>query len=109
MKNNNLSPKILLYGDSILIESLTSKLQKIEGWEARRIKSGEITAVGDADFIVVDLCDGTTANALFMLSALPATMLIGLDSIANTITVLTGRAHSPRSTQDVLNELKKAM
>ena len=101
--------KILLYGNSVLIESLASKLQKIEGWEVKRKEGGEVREVDNVNFIVTDLCDVTTSEALPMLSALPGVMLVGVDSIANTLTVLTGRTRPLNFTQDVLGELKKAM
>ena len=101
--------KIMLYGNSILIETLTSKLQKIEGWEVKRREGGEVREVDDVNFIVADLCDATTSESLPMLSALPGVMLIGVDAIANTLIVLTGRTRPLNSTQDVLDVLKKAM
>ncbi|MDP1624507.1 MAG: hypothetical protein Q8L64_01940 [bacterium] len=101
--------KILLYGNSILIETLTSKLQKIEGWEVKRKEGGEVREVNDVDFIVADLCDATTSESLPMLSALPGVMLIGVDALANNVTVLTGRSHPLQTAQNVLDVLKKAM
>lgn len=103
---------ILLYGNSILMETLTSKLQKIEGWEVKRREGGEVREVrevNNANFIVADLCDAATTESLPMLSALPGVMLIGVDAIANTLTVLTGRTRPLNSAQEVLDALKKAM
>jgi hypothetical protein len=109
MKIAQPTPKILLYGNSILIESLTSKLHKLEGWEVKRTKGGELEDLDNVDFIVADLCDGTTAEALPMLCALPGIKLIGVDAIANSLTVLTGRAHPLSATQEVLDALKMAI
>ena len=109
MDNAKPTLTILLYGNSILMETLTSKLQKIGGWEVKRRKSGEVSDGDDVNFIVTDLCDVTTSDALPMLSALPGVMLIGVDAIANTITVLTERSHFLFAMQDVLDALKKAM
>ena len=102
-------PKILLYGNSIFIESLTSKLKLIEGCEVKRAKGGELDYIGGPDFIVIDLGDAAASQSLPMLSALPGVMLIGVDSIANTLTVLTGRTRPLNFTQGVLAALKSAM
>jgi len=101
--------KILLYGNSILIESLASKLKLLEGWVVKRIESGEVQGVSDADYVVTDLCDLATSQALPMLSALPGVTLIGLDPIANTLVVLTGRTRPLGTQQEVLNKLKEAL
>lgn len=108
MSMDNAEPimKILLYGNSILMESLTTKLQKVERWEVKHTQDGE---VGDVDIIVTDLCDTTASDALPMLSALPGAMLVGVDAIANTLTVLTGRSHPARGMQEVLDALKDSM
>lgn len=101
--------KILLYGNSILIESLASKLKLLEGWVVRRIEGGEVQEVVEVDYIVADLCDLATSQALPMLSALPGVILIGLDPIANTLVVLTGRTRPLGTLQEVVNTLKEAM
>ena len=101
--------KILLYGNSILIESLTSKLQKIEGWEVKQTEGGEPGEVYGVDFIVTDLCDVKTSQDLPILRALPGVLLIGIDAIANTITVLMSQSRPAHFTQDVLDALKDAM
>ena len=102
-------PKILLYGNSIAIESLASKLKQMDGWEVRHTKSGEVRDIFGLDYIVADLCDSATSQALPMLSALPGVILIGMDPIADTLTVLTGRTRPLGSTQTVLNALKGAI
>jgi len=109
MNNAKLPPKILLYGSSILIQTLASKLQKIEGWEVKRIENGEIRELDRLNFVVTDLCDITASETLPMLSALPGVMLIGVDAIANNVTVLTGRYHPSNSLQAVLDALKGSM
>ena len=109
MNHTKPTQKILFYGNSVLIESLTSKLQKIEGWEVKRREGGEVRELDNVNFIVTDLCDVTTSEALPMLSALTGVMLIGLDPIVNTLTVLTGRTRPLNSTQGVLDALKNAM
>lgn len=91
------------------METLTSKLKQNEGWEVKRKESGEIRKLDNVNFIVTDLSDLTISDALPMLCALPGITLIGVDAIANTLTVLTGRSHSLLAMQDVLDVLKKAM
>ncbi len=109
MKNTQPTPKILLYGSSILLERLASKLKQVNGWEVHRRDAGAVRNVDEIDFIVTDLCDVTACESLPMLSALPGVMLIGVDAIANSLTVLTGRAHPVSAAQDVLDTLKEAM
>lgn len=109
MNNPKPTTKILLYGSSILMESLASKLQQINEWELSYRKDGEVRDLENVNFVVADLCDNTTSNALPMLTALPGVMLIGVDAIANTITMLTGRAHLQPAAQDVMDALRKAI
>jgi hypothetical protein len=102
--------KILLYGNSILIAGLTSKLLQVEGWEVLQMEHGEpddlISAV---DIVVADLRDVKTSQALPMLCAIPGVLLVGMDAFTNTLTVLTGQSHPAHSMQDVLDVLKDAM
>jgi hypothetical protein len=109
MKANKLAPKILLYGNSILMESLTSKLRHVLGWEVSQATGGAVDDIGGVDFIVTDLSDLTAASALPMLCALPGVVLVGVDAIANTLTVLTGRSYPARGVQEVLEAIKEAM
>jgi len=74
-----------------------------------RRNSGVITNEEEIDIIVTDLCDITVSESLPMLSALPGVMLIGVDAIANTLTVLTGRSHPAIGLQSVLDALKQAI
>ena len=101
--------QILLYGNSILLESLAFKLKQVEGWDVKRSEGGDVKEMSRINFIVTDLCDITASEALPMLTALTGVTLIGVDSIANTITVLTGRSHPSDVTRDVIDTLKKAM
>jgi hypothetical protein len=109
MENPPPPPKILLYGNSILIESLAFKLKQTTGWEVKRIESGEVRDVSDVEYLVTDLGDLSISQALPMLSALPGIMLIGMDAIANSLTVLTGRSHPSLNLEMVLDTLKKAL
>ena len=99
---------ILLYGNSILIERLASKLQKLEGCEVKQDKNGEVGDVSGVDFIVADLCEVKTLQALPMLRALPGVVLLGVDAIANTITLMS-QTHPEVPMQAVLDVLKEAM
>lgn len=109
MNNSKSTIKILLYGSSILMESLASKLDQISDWEVSQSGDEEVRSVESLNYIVTDLCDATTSNALPMLASLPGVMLIGVDAIANTVTVLTGRSNLIPSAQGVMNALKKAI
>ncbi len=101
--------RILLYGNSILMERLAFRLTLLGGWEVKRHASGEVRDVDEVDFILADLCDARTAQSLSMLCALPGVILIGVDDIANTLTVLTGRTRPLNATRDVLTVLKEAL
>jgi hypothetical protein len=109
MANAKPNQIILLYGNSILIERLTAKLRLTDEWEVKRIANGEVKDLEDVDCIVVDLCDSATSEALPMLCRLPGVRLIGMDALANTLTVLTGRTRPLRYTRDVLAVLKEAL
>jgi hypothetical protein len=110
-KKTQLEPikKILLYGNSILIAGLTSKLEKVEGLEVTLAEDGELGDLSGLDMIVIDLRDSKTSQALPRLCTTPGIHLVGMDAITNTLTVLTGQSHPAHSMQDVLDTLKKAM
>lgn len=99
---------ILFFGNSILIERLTSKLQKLEGWHITQRAEGEPGDLSGVDFIVADLCDGKTTLALPVLRTLPGVVLIGMDAIANTITLMS-QVHPVHPMLEVLDALKEAM
>ena len=101
--------KILLYGNSILIAGLTSKLGQVEGLEVTQMVEGELGDISNMNMIVVDLREGKTSQALPILCAAPGVVLVGMDAITNTLTVLTSQSHTAQSMQDVLEVLKKVM
>ncbi|MBI5964576.1 MAG: hypothetical protein HY863_13945 [Chloroflexi bacterium] len=101
--------KILLYGNSILIAGLASKLGQVEGLEVTQMEEGDLGNPLDVNMIAVDLRDAKTSQALPVLCAVPGVLLVGMDAITNTLTVLTSQSHTAQSMQDVLEVLKKAM
>lgn len=102
--------KILLYGNSILIAGLTSKLEQVKGLEMTQAEEdGDLSDLSGLDMIVVDLRDSKTSLSLPRLCTAPGVLLVGMDAITNTLTVLTGQNHPAHSMQDVLEALKKAM
>jgi hypothetical protein len=101
--------KILFYGDSILIAGLTSKLRQVKGLETTHAVNGEIGDLSGLDMIVIDLRDNKTSQFLPRLSTTPDVLLVGMDAITNTLTVLTDQPHPTYFMQDVLEALKKAM
>lgn len=107
--------KVLLYGNSILIAGLASKLQEMPGlaverWQdedsagLERLKNSPVP-----DLIIADLRDAKTSQALSTLCALPGVTLVGLDALTNTLTTLTSQSQPARSMQEVLELLKEAM
>jgi hypothetical protein len=101
--------KILLYGNSILIAGLTSKLEQVAGLEVTCAEDGDLGDLSGLDMIVVDLRDNKTSQSLPRLCTAPGVLLVGMDAITNTLTVLTSQTHPAHSMQDVLEALKNAM
>lgn len=102
--------KILLYGNSILIAGLTAKLEQVYGLEVAQTEAdGDLGDLSKLDMIVVDLRDNKTSQSLPRLCTAPGVLLVGMDALTNTLTMLTGQSHPTYSMQDVLEALKKAM
>ena len=101
--------KILLYGNSILIAGLASKLGEAEGLEVTQMEDGDLCNLSCVDVIVVDLRDVKTPVALPRLCAVPNVALVGLDALTNTVTVLTDQPASAGPMQNLLDLLKEAM
>jgi hypothetical protein len=102
--------KILLYGNSILIAGLASKLEQVNGLEVMQTEEdGNLGDISGLDMIVVDLRDPKTSQSLPRLCTAPGVLLVGMDAITNTLTILTSQSHPAHSMQDVLEALKKAM
>lgn len=103
------SKAILLCGNSILIASLNQKLGNLPGWKVLRAPKGEPGDLTDVEIIIIDLRDASSAHILTMLGERPHILLVGIDGIANSLTLLTGQTQPMRSLQDVLDALQKAM
>lgn len=58
------------------------------------------------DFVITDLCDVAVSPDLPMLCALLGVMLVGVDAITSTVTILTGRSHLTQDMEHVLGVLK---
>lgn len=101
--------KILLYGNSILIASLISKLVQVEGWEVVQVEDGCIGDLSGVEVIAFDVRDNNISETLPKLRGLPGISLIGMDALTDTVTVLTSHSHPAHSMQDVLDVLKEAM
>lgn len=92
-----------------MIAGLTSKLEQVKGLEVTQKEGGNLGDLLGVHVIVIDLRDGKTSQALPRLCAAPGVLLVGMDAITNTLTVLTGQSHPAHSMQDVLEALRKAM
>lgn len=99
--------KILLYGNSIQIDGLFSKLEGVEGWQVARANGTNLDDLNDADFIVADLRDARSMQAVNGLKKMKDVSLIGLDALTSSVRVLAGHAPQAPYMQDVLNLLKK--
>jgi hypothetical protein len=106
---------VLLYGNSILIAGLASKLQDVPGLVVEQWQdedSADLERLKNSatpDLIVADLRDAKTSQALSTLCSLPGVTLVGLDALTNTLTTLTGQSQPARSIQEVLDLLKEAL
>jgi hypothetical protein len=107
--NTPTTKKILLYGNSILIASLTSKLAQVEGWDVTQVEGGYIGDLSGVDVIAFDLRDNEISETLTKLYDAPGILLVGMDAITNTITALTYQSRPAHSMQDVLDVLKNAL
>ena len=101
--------KVLLYGNSILIAELASRLQHVPGWELAQTDGDRPGNLPGVDFVVVDLRDPKTPQILPRLANLSDTSLIGLDALTNSVTVLAGRSRQAASIKEMLELLKAAM
>jgi hypothetical protein len=72
-------------------------------------EDGDLGDLSGLDMIVVDLRDNKTSQSLPRLCTAPGVLLVGMDAITNTLTVLTSQTHPAHSMQDVLEALKNAM
>jgi hypothetical protein len=104
-----MSHKILLYGNSILIAGLASRLRNVQSWELILIADGEAGNLPEVDFVVVDLRDARTPRVLPRLANFQETSLIGLDALTDTVTVLAGKPQQAACMQEMLDLLKKMM
>ncbi|MBI5295732.1 MAG: hypothetical protein HY869_09670 [Chloroflexi bacterium] len=101
--------KILLYGNSILIAGLISKLAQVQDWDVSQVQDGCVGDLSGVDVIAFDVRDNNIADTLPRLRGLPGIALVGLDALTDTVTVLTGHSHPAHSMQDVLDVLKNAL
>ncbi len=102
--------KILLYGNSILIARLTSKLRLQPGWEVARVDGDESPEnLDEVEFIVADLRDARTPRLLPRLAKTSAAALIGLDALTNTVTLLAAQEPQSPTTQGMLSLLRESI
>lgn len=107
--NMPLAKKVLLYGNSILIASLISKLAQAEGWDVVQVKRGCIGDLSGVDVIAFDLRDNAISEALPKLRGLPGVSLVGIDALTDTVTALTDQSRPSHFMQEALDMLKEAM
>lgn len=100
---------ILLYGNSILIAGLNRKLENLPGWKVRRILRGEPGDLSQIALVVIDLREVGSAHVLASTGKNPNILLVGIDGLTNSLTLLTGQTQPMRSLQDALDALRKAM
>ena len=100
---------ILLYGNSILIAGLCKKLENLPGWKISHIAKGEPGDLTHIHVIVTDLRDSNSIKILAAFGNHPGILLVGIDSLSNTLTVFAGQNQPMHSLQDVLDALQQAL
>jgi hypothetical protein len=101
--------KVLLYGNSILIAGLASRLKQVQGWEMAQMDGNKPGNLPGVDFVVVDLRDAKTPQILPRLVKMSDVSLIGLDALTNSVTVLAGRPRQADCIKEMLDLLKEAL
>jgi hypothetical protein len=100
---------ILLYGNSILIASLNRKLANLPGWKVVRVPKGEPGDLTNIELVVIDLRDANSSHILMVFEEHPQILLVGMDGLTNSLTLLTGQTQPMHSLQDVLDALQQAL
>ncbi len=103
------SKAILLYGNSILIAGLNRKLENLPGWRVLYVSKGQPGDLTNVKLIIIDLRDASSAHMLTTLEDHPQILLVGMDSLTNSLTLLTRQTQPMRSLQDVLDALQQAL
>lgn len=67
---------------------------------------GDLTNV---EIVVIDLRDANSTNMLITLGKHPHLLLVGMDGLTNSLTLLTGQTQPMHSLQDVLDALQQAL
>ncbi len=99
----------MLYGNSILIAGLNRKLENLPGWRVLRVSKGEPGNLDNVEIVVIDLRDANSTNMLATLGENPQLLLVGMDGLTNSLTLLTGQTQPMHSLQDVLDALQQSM
>lgn len=103
------SKAILLYGNSILLASLDRKLENLPGWKVLRVPKGEPGDLDNVELVIIDLRDANSSHILTIFEEHPQILLVGMDGLTNSLTLLTGQTQPMRSLQDVLDALQQAL
>ena len=103
------SRTILLYGNSILIAGLNRKLENLPGWRVLCVSKGQPGDLNNVEIVVIDLRDANSTNMLITLGKHPHLLLVGMDGLTNSLTLLTGQTQPMHSLQDVLDALQQAL
>jgi hypothetical protein len=98
--------RIVLYGKSVFIAGLAATLSSHPGLDLYYRDNDSLDDFPPADVIMADVAEIETFQALSNLCARSGMILVGVDTSANTLTVLTGKSHPANSMQDVLDVLK---
>ena len=97
--------KILLYGNSIVMAGLAARLRDQVGVEVMAVPDVDPQGLrdhADLDTIIVDLSTVPLATLLALLNATPKLLLLGVDAIAGSLIMLSGRFYPVRSMEEVL-------
>lgn len=101
--------KILLYGKSILIDKLASRLQQMDGVEVLLVERDEMPELSDRDLVVIDLRDMKPADALFIAYASPGTLVVGVDALTDRFILMSSKPGPAYATQEAVELLRQAL
>lgn len=73
------------------------------------MSKGQPGDLNNVEIVVIDLRDANSTNMLITLGKHPHLLLVGMDGLTNSLTLLTGQTQPMHSLQDVLDALQQAL
>lgn len=98
--------RILVYGESLFLAGLRSRLQHLPEIDIYGRK--HLAGVGDLasyDVVLIDLNDVRAADVLALLRARPDLRVVGVNADTSAVTVLAGQVYFAESVEEVTRTL----